>query len=74
MDFLSFGDTRRVAQIFNVSERRFRQWIILLGYVGTGIGFIGMVFIIVILVKNVYDLIEKHKIDEAVLVGRYKKN
>ena len=24
--------------------------------------------------KNVYDLIEKHKIDEAVLVGRYKKN
>ena len=24
--------------------------------------------------KNVYDLIEKHKIDEAVLVGRYKRN
>ncbi|MEK6901186.1 MAG: site-2 protease family protein [Nanoarchaeota archaeon] len=39
------------------TARRFRQWIILLGYTGTGIGFIGMIFIIVILVKNVYDLI-----------------
>ncbi len=24
--------------------------------------------------KNVYDLIEKHKIDEAVLIGRYERN
>ena len=36
--------------------KKFREWIILLGYIGTGLGFIGMVFISYILVKNLYDL------------------
>lgn len=36
---------------------KFREWVILLGYVGVGIGFVGMVAISVVLVKNLYDLI-----------------
>ncbi|HIJ11562.1 TPA: hypothetical protein HA278_05890 [Candidatus Woesearchaeota archaeon] len=36
---------------------KFRQWVILLGYIGTGIGFIGMVVISFMLIKNVIDLI-----------------
>ncbi len=39
--------------------KKFRQWIILLGYVGTGIGFAGLVFISYVLCKNLYDLILK---------------
>lgn len=38
-------------------SQKYKEWIILLGYVGTGIGFIGMVFISVILIKNLVDLI-----------------
>ncbi len=34
-----------------------REWVILGGYIGAGIGFIGMVFISGVLIKNLYDLI-----------------
>ena len=37
--------------------KKFREWIVLLGYIGTGIGFIGMIFITFTLLKNLYDLI-----------------
>ena len=36
---------------------KFREWIILLGYIGVGAGYIGLIFISYILVKNLYDLI-----------------
>ncbi len=36
--------------------RKFREWIILLGYVGTGVGFIGMGLIAFLLIKNLYDV------------------
>jgi membrane-associated protease RseP (regulator of RpoE activity) len=36
--------------------KKFREWIVLLGYIGTGLGFIGMVFISYILLKNLYDI------------------
>ena len=36
---------------------KFREWIILIGYLGIGIGFIGMFFISYTLIKNIYDLI-----------------
>ncbi len=40
-------------------SKRFREWVILLGYVGVGAGYVGLVFISVILIKNLYDLIAK---------------
>jgi membrane-associated protease RseP (regulator of RpoE activity) len=36
---------------------KFRQWVILLGYIGMGAGFVGLVFISYILIKNLWDLI-----------------
>ena len=36
---------------------KFREAIILLGYIGVGAGYVGLVFISVILIKNLYDLI-----------------
>src|SRR3989338_2679900 len=39
------------------TAQRFREWIILLGYVGVGAGYIGLIFISYILIKNLYDLI-----------------
>jgi membrane-associated protease RseP (regulator of RpoE activity) len=38
-------------------SKKFREWIILLGYIGVGIGFIGSITISVVLVKNLFDLI-----------------
>ncbi len=38
-------------------SQKFREWIVLLGYIGVGIGFIGLVAISWVLVKNLYDLI-----------------
>ena len=35
---------------------KFREWVILLGYIGAGIGFIGMIFISYFLVKNLITL------------------
>ena len=37
--------------------QRFRETVILLGYVGTGIGFAGMTFISLYLIKSIYDLL-----------------
>lgn len=37
--------------------QKFREWIILFGYVGVGAGYIGLIFISYILIKNLYDLI-----------------
>ncbi len=39
------------------TARKFREWIVLLGYIGTGLGFVGMLFIIYILFKNLYMVI-----------------
>jgi len=36
---------------------KFREWIILLGYIGIGVGYVGLFFISYILIKNLYDLI-----------------
>ncbi len=36
---------------------RYREWVILLGYIGAGIGFIGLAFISYVLIKNLVDLI-----------------
>jgi membrane-associated protease RseP (regulator of RpoE activity) len=35
--------------------KKFREWIILLGYVGVGAGFVGLVVISVVLIKNLID-------------------
>ncbi len=35
--------------------RRFREWVILLGYTGVGVGFVGLIFISYLLVKNLVD-------------------
>lgn len=37
--------------------KKFREWIILFGYIGMGAGFVGLVFISYILIKNLYSLI-----------------
>src|SRR3989338_790572 len=36
---------------------KYREWVILSGYIGIGVGFIGMLFISFFLIKNIYDLI-----------------
>ncbi len=37
-------------------SRKFREWVILLGYIGVGAGYVGLLFISYILIKNLYDL------------------
>ncbi len=37
--------------------KKYREWVILLGYVGTGIGFIGMIFISYMLISNLVQLL-----------------
>lgn len=36
---------------------RFREWIVLLGYIGVGVGYLGLVLISYFLIKTLYDLI-----------------
>ncbi len=36
---------------------KFKEWVILLGYIGIGVGYVGLFFISYILLKNLYDLI-----------------
>lgn len=36
---------------------RYREWIILAGYIGIGLGFVGLIFISFILIKNMVDLL-----------------
>jgi len=36
---------------------RFKEWVILLGYIGIGAAYVGLVFISYIILKNLYDLI-----------------
>ena len=38
-------------------SQKWREWIILLGYVGVGAGYVGLVFISYVLIKNLYSLI-----------------
>ncbi len=38
-------------------SQKYREWIILLGYIGVGAGYVGLIFISYILIKNLYDLI-----------------
>lgn len=38
-------------------SQKYREWVILLGYIGVGAGFIGLLLISVLLLKNLYDLI-----------------
>ena len=33
-------------------SQKFREWVILLGYIGVGAGFVGLVFISYLLIKN----------------------
>ncbi len=39
--------------------KKFREWVILLGYIGVGAGYIGLVFISYILIRNLVDLFTK---------------
>ncbi len=36
---------------------KFREWIILFGYIGVGAGYVGLVFISYVLIKNIYDMV-----------------
>lgn len=40
----------------NKYAQKFKEWIILLGYIGVGAGYVGLIFISYILVKNLFDL------------------
>ncbi len=37
-------------------SKKLREWIVLLGYIGVGAGYVGLIFISYILIKNLYDL------------------
>lgn len=36
---------------------KFREWIILLGYIGVGVGYLGLILISYVLIKTLYDLV-----------------
>ncbi|PIZ50663.1 hypothetical protein COY27_06130 [Candidatus Woesearchaeota archaeon CG_4_10_14_0_2_um_filter_33_13] len=36
---------------------KFKEWVVLLGYIGVGAGYVGLIFISYIMIKNLYDLI-----------------
>jgi len=38
-------------------SKKFREWIILFGYISVGAGFVGLIFISYVLIKNLYDLV-----------------
>ncbi|MFA6461489.1 MAG: site-2 protease family protein [Candidatus Woesearchaeota archaeon] len=38
-------------------SKKFKEWIVLLGYIGIGTGFVGLLFISYIIIKNLYDLL-----------------
>ena len=46
--------------------RKFREWVILFGYIGMGTGFVGLIFISYILVKNLYSLITQPAVANGV--------
>ncbi len=37
--------------------QKFREWIIVVGYIGVGVGYVGMLAISYVMIKNIYDLI-----------------
>src|SRR3989344_8324440 len=37
--------------------KKFREWIVLFGYIGVGAGYVGLIIISFILIKNLYNLI-----------------
>ncbi len=39
--------------------RKFREWIILAGYIGVGAGYLGLIFISCLLIRNLFDLVTK---------------
>lgn len=41
----------------NKYSKKYQEWIVLLGYIGVGAGFVGLVIISYVLIKNLYDLI-----------------
>ena len=43
--------------LINYCAQKWKEWIILIGYVGVGAGYVGLVFISYILIKNLYSLI-----------------
>jgi len=40
-------------------SKKFREWVILLGYIGVGAGYVGLIVISYVLIKNLVDLIVK---------------
>ncbi|MDO8656448.1 MAG: site-2 protease family protein, partial [Nanoarchaeota archaeon] len=40
-------------------SKKFREWVILLGYIGVGAGYVGLIVISYVLIKNLVDLIIK---------------
>ncbi|MBT3451431.1 hypothetical protein HN448_05685, partial [archaeon] len=41
----------------NKVVKKYREWVILLGYIGVGMGYIGLIFISGVLLKNLYDVL-----------------
>jgi membrane-associated protease RseP (regulator of RpoE activity) len=40
-------------------NKKFREWVVLIGYIGVGAGYVGLIFISYVMIKNLYDLIIK---------------
>ncbi len=40
-------------------SKKFREWVILLGYIGVGAGYVGLIVISYVLIKNLVDLVTK---------------
>lgn len=55
--FIFLYRTKFGLRFMDYCSQKWKEWIILLGYLGVGAGYVGLVFISYALVKNLYDLI-----------------
>jgi len=64
--FIALYKTKFGLKIINKIGKKYKELIKILGYVGIGIGFIGMVYISYVLIKNLYDLVTTPGMQSAV--------
>ncbi len=57
--FILLYRTKWGLQWMDKYSRKFREWVVLLGYIGVGAGYVGLVVISYVLIKNLVDLITK---------------
>src|SRR3989344_412163 len=57
--FIILYRTKWGLQWMDKYSKKFREWVILLGYIGVGAGYVGLLVISYVLIKNLVDLVTK---------------